>query len=123
MARSLPEPAPGKVGRLAIALHDAQADVAFTRLGGAPPLAVELALLGGNLESNVTHGENRGHQLRHDFTVLHFVSAPLRREGDRFTATVPFSLKSTEAPAAVAAWIVPGEARPPIQATGGWLQP
>ncbi|MEP6669035.1 MAG: DUF1223 domain-containing protein [Chthoniobacter sp.] len=120
---SLPEPSPAKVGKLAITVHDAQADVAFTRLGGATPLAVELALLGGNLESNVTRGENSGHKLRHDFTVLHFVSAPLRREGDRFVATVPFSLKSPEAPAAIAAWIVPGESRPPIQATGGWLRP
>jgi len=120
---SLPEPSPTKVGRLAITLHDGQTDVVFTRLGGVTPLSVELALLGGNLESNVTRGENSGHKLRHDFTVLHFVSAPLHRQGDRFTTTVPFSLKSAEGAVAAAAWIVPGEARPPIQATGGWLQP
>jgi hypothetical protein len=119
---AIPESASAKVGRLAVTLHDAQAEVTFTRLGGPLPLVAELAVLGSNLESNVTHGENSGHKLRHDFTVLHFASAPLHREGDRFTATIPLPAKTIETSSAIAAWIAPGETQPPVQATGGWLR-
>ena len=59
---SLPAPAPAKVGKLQVTLRDrTHADVTFTPLGNAPkPLQVELALLGGNLESDVKRGENSG---------------------------------------------------------------
>ena len=120
---SLPAPASTKVGRLQVTLRDrTHADVIFTPLAaGAKPQQVELALLGGNLESDVKRGENSGRKLRHDFTVLHFASAPLRAENDRFTATVPLPVKTSDAPAAIAAWVTTGDAQPPIQATGGWL--
>jgi hypothetical protein len=118
---TIPEPPPGKVGRLSLTLHDAQAAVVFTRSGGGAPLSVELALLGSDLESNVTRGENRGRKLHHDFTALHFVSAPLHRDGDRFTASISLPAKPRKAAAAIAVWVVSREATPPIQATGGWL--
>jgi hypothetical protein len=121
-SETVPESSSTKVGKLKVTARDTQADVAFTRLGGAPPVFVELALLGGGLQSNVTRGENGGRKLRHDFTVLHFASAPLHGEGGRFTATVPLSSKTSDPPVALAAWIIPGEAQPPIQATGGWLR-
>jgi hypothetical protein len=78
---TIPEPSHAKAGRLVVTLHDAQADVAFTPAGGLPPLRVEVALLGGNLESNVTRGENSGRKLHHDFTVLHLASGPLHGDG------------------------------------------
>ena len=114
-----------KVGTLRVTLPDrTHADVVFTPSGTtSKSLQVELALLGGNLESDVKRGENSGRKLRHDFTVLHFAIAPLRSENGSFTASVPLPAKTSDAPAAIAAWVTTGDAQPPIQSTGGWLTP
>lgn len=117
----VPQSATTKVGRLAVTVQDGQANIAYTRAGGVVPLSAEVVLLGSNLESNVTRGENSGHKLRHDFTALYFAAVPLHRDGDHFTANVPLPPKTREASGAIAAWIIAGEAQPPIQATGGWL--
>jgi hypothetical protein len=116
------EPLSAKVGKLAVTLRDSRADISFARIGGPIPQFVELALLGSNLESNVTRGENSGRKLHHDFTVLHFATASLRGDSGRFTATVALPAKDLDASAAIAVWITPAEAAPPIQATGGWLR-
>jgi hypothetical protein len=120
---TLPEPSSAKVGKLAVTVGDGRVDVIFIPTAGASkPLQVEIALLGGNLESNVTRGENTGRKLRHDFTVLRYLSAPLRAANGRFTATVSVPSKAGDVlPVAMAAWVTPGDAQPPIQATGGWL--
>ena len=76
---ALPEPSSAKVGKIAVTLDDRKADVIFVpSVGGLKALQVEMAFLGGNLESNVTRGENTGRRIRHDFTVLQYLSAPLR---------------------------------------------
>ena len=120
---SLPAPASAKVGRLQVTLRDrTHADVIFMpSAAGAKPQQVELALLGGNLESDVKRGENSGHKLRHDFTVLHFTTAALTSTGQYFTALLSLPEKTSETPTALAAWVTTGDAQPPIQATGGWL--
>jgi hypothetical protein len=120
---ALPAPLLAKVGRLQVALRDrTHADVTFTPLGNAlKPLRVELALLGGNLESDVKRGENSGRKLHHDFVVLHLVTAALTRSGSSYTASVTLPEKTTDGPIALAAWINAGDAQPPIQAVGGWL--
>lgn len=119
----LPEGPTTKAGRLAITVSERGAEVTFA---AADPkwksLIVELAFLGGDLESEVKRGENSGRRLKHDFTVLHFVSATMRAEGSHFSAALPMPSKTSDAISAVAAWIIPGNAQPPIQATGGWLR-
>jgi hypothetical protein len=121
-----PQPAPGsaKVGKLQVALRDRNhADVTFTPSGTAPKLLqVELALLGGNLESDVKRGENSGRKLHHDFVVLHLTTAALTGAGRSYTASVTLLGKTTDAPIGLAAWINAGDAQPPIQAVGGWLK-
>jgi hypothetical protein len=122
--RSLPKPLSAIVGRLKLTVDDQATEVAFTSAGGAskPSVALaEVAFLAGNLESDVTRGENRGRKLQHDFTVVQIASAPMRAEGGVWRATIPRAKKLAIAPEAIAAWISPGEAQPPIQATGGWL--
>ena len=121
-----PQTAPGaaKVGKLQVILRDrAHADVIFTPSGTATkPLQVELALLGGNLESDVKRGENSGRKLRHDFVVLHLAAAALTSADGRYTASLPLPEKTMDTPIALAAWINAGDAQPPIQAVGGWLK-
>jgi hypothetical protein len=119
-------PLPGdsaSAGKLTVTLRDpTHAEVSFVPAGSASKrLQAELALLGGNLESNATRGENKGRRLRHDFVVLHLATAPLEVDGHRFTASIALPGKLPESPLAVAAWIVPAPAQPPLQATGGWL--
>ena len=120
----LPAPSPAKVGKLQVTLRDrTHADATFTPIGDSPkPLQIELALLGGNLESDVKRGENGGRKLRHDFVVLHLATAALTSSDGRFTASISLPEKVTGAPIALAAWINTGDAQSPIQAVGGWLK-
>src|SRR5438046_8150015 len=84
------------------------------------PLALNVALLGNDLESDVKRGENSGRKLRHDFVVLDLITIDMTNEGSRWTVSVALPKRpGNDKPSAVAAWIT--ENTTPIQATGGWL--
>ena len=84
-------------------------------------LALEVALLGNDLESEVKRGENSGRKLRHDFVVLDLTNVNMVNESNRWTGSAALPMQSSaDKPSAIAAWIT--EDRTPIQATGGWLQ-
>ncbi len=120
----MPKPSTAKVGKLKLTVRDAEVEVTFAgprNSARTESMVAEVAFLAGNLESDVTRGENRGHKLRHDFTVLRLLSAPLRAEGGSFRATLPLPAKFAIRPTAIAAWVTSGDGQPPIQATGGWL--
>ena len=121
---TLPPSKPAKVGKLRVTLRDrGDVDIVFTPIGVAPKSAqVEVALLGGDLTSGVTRGENSGRKLRHDFVALHLASAALGPEGNHLTATLSLPEKSIVVPNALAAWVMSGDDPAPIQATGGWLR-
>ena len=120
----LPPPASGAVGKLKVSLRDrTRAEIVFTANSVAPkPSQVEIALLGTNLESDVKRGENGGRKLHDDFVVLQLVTAKLTADGNRYTATVTLPTTTNADATAVAAWVTTGDARPPIQAVGGWLK-
>ena len=84
-------------------------------------LALNVAPLGNDLESDVKRGENSGRKLRHDFVVLDLFKTDMVHDSDRWTGSVALPMRSNnEKPTALAAWIT--ENATPIQATGGWLQ-
>jgi hypothetical protein len=84
-------------------------------------LALNVALLGNDLESDVKRGENSGRKLRHDFVVLDLFQTGMVNGSNRWNGSVSLPMRSgTDKPSAVAAWIT--ENGTPIQATGGWLQ-
>jgi hypothetical protein len=84
-------------------------------------LALNVALLGNELESDVKRGENSGRKLRHDFGVLDLIRIDMTNQSNRWTGSVALPMQSSaDKPSAIAAWIT--EDRTPIQATGGWLQ-
>jgi hypothetical protein len=88
----------------------------------AGPLALNVALLGNDLESDVKRGENSGRKLRHDFVVLDLIKLDMANESKRWTGSVALPKQSgNDKPSALAAWIT--ENATPIQATGGWLRP
>ncbi len=88
------------------------------------PLALNVALLGNDLESDVKRGENSGRKLRHDFVVLQLAKSEMTNQGNLWTGTLLLSgNRGTDKATALAAWVQSGETAPPIQATGGWLKP
>src|SRR5712675_3660077 len=71
----------------------------------ARPLALNVALLGSNLESNVKRGENSGRKLRHDFVVLQLAKTDLIASGDRWVGSISIPKQNAEKPRALAAWV------------------
>ena len=87
----------------------------------ARPLALNVALLGNDLESDVKRGENSGRKLRHDFVVLQLAKTDLIASGDRWIGSISIPKQNAEKPRAFAAWVSEEDVDSPIQATGGWL--
>jgi hypothetical protein len=85
------------------------------------PLALNVALLGNDLESDVKRGENSGRKLRHDFVVLQLAKTDLIASGDRWSGSISIPKQNAEKPRAFAAWVSEEDVDSPIQATGGWL--
>lgn len=84
-------------------------------------LALDVALLGNNLESDVKRGENSGRKLRHDFVVLDLINIDMANESNAWTGSAVLPMRTGgDKPTALAAWIT--ENGTPIQATGGWLR-
>ena len=121
---NLPAPSTEKVGKLSVTLPDpTRAEITFVSDQPAPKtLQAWVALLGGDLATDVQRGENRGRKLRHDFVALHLQSTPLTFADHRWTATLKLPTNTKDTPVAIAAWIAVGEVQPPLQATGGWLR-
>jgi hypothetical protein len=113
-----------KVGSLRVTFSgDGKVGATFVAESTQPPaLALNVALLGNDLESDVKRGENTGRKLRHDFVVLNLIKIDMAREENRWIGSVALPKQSgDDKPSALAAWIT--ENATPIQATGGWLRP
>src|SRR5204863_2916177 len=85
------------------------------------PLALNVALLGNDLESDVKRGENSGRKLRHDFVVFQLAKTDLIASGDHWIGSISIPKQDAEKPRAFAAWVSEEDVDSPIQATGGWL--
>jgi len=84
---------------------------------------LNIAVLGFDLVSRVEAGENRGKQLKHDFTVLGYKTVPMAVAADGYTGTTRLPQVSIQAPrSGLAVWISNEGDMTPLQATGGWIQ-
>ena len=112
-----------KIGMLRVSLGDGgKLSASFIPERTQPrTLALNVALLGNDLESDVKRGENSGRKLRHDFVVLDLVKTDMTSASNGWTASVVLPMRSGDKPSALAAWLTENET--PIQATGGWLKP
>lgn len=81
------------------------------------------ALLGNDLSSAVTRGENRGQTLAHEFVALELSEKALASNGKGLSAKLSFAASSdvTVKSLAVAFWATRAESPEPVQATGGLL--
>jgi hypothetical protein len=112
-----------KVGVLRVSLgEDGKLSATFVPDATQPrALALNIALLGNDLESDVKRGENGGRKLHHDFVVLDLVRVDMANESKHWAGSVALPMRSgNDKPTALAAWIT--ENSIPIQATGGWLR-
>lgn len=83
------------------------------------PLELQVALLGFDLTTQVTTGENRGKALTHQFVVLeHTTTLSEHNEWTLNAPDRPVAAKKL----GLAIWITRPKTQKPLQATGGWLQ-
>ena len=112
------------VGNLSVHIEDDEVSAYFDpEHDFDEDLTIHVALLGMDLESRVSAGENVGRTLRHDFVVINATSVPLRKMGAAYTGKLgmPESRVRLER-SAIVAWVSPRGRQMPIQATGGFLR-
>ncbi|WP_455210180.1 DUF1223 domain-containing protein [Kaarinaea lacus] len=120
----LSEPAIQKAGILTVNIDQQFLTASYAATSPpAGPLVLYMAVLGFDIRTDVTRGENRGKILGHDFVVLalhsqHDQNMDLQWHIDRG------SLHLTQKHArAMAVWVTASGDPTPLQATGGWLEP
>jgi hypothetical protein len=89
----------------------------------AGPLLLHVAVLGFDIGSNITRGENSGKTLTHDFVVLAWHTQSDQRAGRRWQFNRDALNLSQEHAKAIAVWVSATDDPTPLQATGGWLEP
>jgi hypothetical protein len=120
-------PAPGAsagVLRLVVG-SDGEGRIEYSPVPGSKTrFDAHVALLGCGIRSAISHGENAGRNLQHDFTVLTFNHVAIESKGDGEWIGHFASLRAPEVRVgrlAIAAWVVSDGSLEPLQATGGWL--
>jgi len=113
-----------EVGKVSITVNgDGSFDASFIQAkelkDSQGSLQLNVAILGIDLSSDVTRGENHGKTLEHDFVVLG-ISSYASADAKTWSGSLPEpSVKASKY--AVAAWVTQGQSLKPIQATGGYL--
>lgn len=116
MGRSIPPPAGEKPGVLKLSIKDQRivAEFAADR-NSIKDVDLHLAMLGFDLTTKVSAGENSGRNLKQDFVVLSVSNQKMSN------AKTEFTFNADSRAGAIAAWITSSNEIEPIQAVGGWL--
>jgi hypothetical protein len=119
-----PQPRPARTGTLTVEHDGDRLQVRYQpQSAGREDLRITVALLGFDLESEVTAGENRGRKLENDFIVLELKQEPLEQAENGWSVTLPaFAGHPDVSHLALAAWVTEASKQTPLQAVGGWLQ-
>jgi len=106
-----------KPGVLKITLANDNASAEFNPANGAAnDVDLHVAMLGFDLNTKPSAGENNGRNLRQDFVVLSVVNEKMS------SGKAEIHLATDSRAGAVAAWITAPDQLEPIQAVGGWLR-
>jgi hypothetical protein len=117
LERAVPVPSNEKPGVLKLALVNQKIVTQFVPVGGGTKdVDLHVAMLGFDLNTKVTAGENSGRSLRQDFVVLSLTSEKMS-DGKAEIALNPDSRAG-----AIAAWVTAPNQLEPLQAVGGWLR-
>jgi len=115
--RNIPASSSDKPGVLKIALASDNASAEFNPTNGAAnDVDLHVAMLGFDLKTKPSAGENNGRNLRQDFVVLSVVNEKM------LSGKAEIHLATDSRAGAVAAWITAPNQLEPIQAVGGWLR-
>jgi len=115
--RSVPVSSTDKPGVLTIKLASDRASAEFNPANGAAKdVDLHLAVLGFDLNTKPTAGENNGRNLRQDFVVLSLANEKM------LNGKAEIQLRVDSRAGAIAAWITLANQIEPIQAVGGWLR-
>jgi hypothetical protein len=115
--RNIPTSSSDKPGVLKITLANDNASAEFNpTTGAANDVDLHVAMLGFDLNTKPSAGENNGRNLRHDFVVLSVVNEKMS------SGKAEIHLATDSRAGAVAAWITAPNQLEPIQAVGGWLR-
>ncbi len=125
-SRDAPEPQ-SPTGTLKVALNGENVSADFTPVQESAwkirltdrEYQLNIAVLGMNIDSRITSGENEGKTLTHSFVVLGYGQSTPHKE--QWETTLPDYPKQHTSELAVAFWLTPKDSQRPIQATGGWL--
>jgi len=86
---------------------------------------IQMAVLGGDIASQVRRGENAGRILRHEFVALGLKRSDLAPAASgRFATEIELEIPLIEGVSrlAIAAWVTARGESEPLQAVGGWLE-
>ena len=110
-------------GILQLKLDGQKAELIFAATQTTPQaLHANLALLGFDLHTVVTAGENRGKQLAQNFVVLGINQARMTGENNLYSGHLDLPVSAMVAPRyAAVAWVNELNRQGPLQAVGGWL--
>ncbi len=115
--RNIPTSSSDKPGVLKITLANDNASAEFNPANGAAnEVDLHVAMLGFDLNTKPSAGENNGRNLRQDFVVLSVVNEKMS------SGKAEIHLATDSRAGAVAAWITAPNQLKPIQAVGGWLR-
>jgi len=115
--RRVPPPSNDKPGVLKLSIANQKMTAEFVPTdGGAKDVDVHVAMLGFDLNTKVTAGENSGRNLPQDFVVLSLTNQKMPNG----KTEIPLTQDSRAA--AIAVWITASNQIEPIQTIGGWLR-
>jgi hypothetical protein len=116
-APSVPSASTDKPGVLRIALANDKVSAEFDPTNvAAKDIDLHVAMLGFDLHTKPTAGENNGRNLHQDFVVLSLVNEKMA------AGKSEIQLTADSRAGALAAWITAPNQLEPIQAVGGWLR-
>jgi hypothetical protein len=117
LKRNVPTSSAEKPGALKLSINDRKVTAEFVSTNSSPKdVDLHVAILGFDLATKVTAGENSGRSLRQDFVVLSLTNQKMSN------GKAEFDFNSDSRTGAIAAWITPPNQIEPIQAVGGWLR-
>jgi len=120
----LPSASNTDVGILKAVLNDSNGSVEFeSSKYSQRSLILNVALLGFNLESDISAGENSGRKLNHDFVVLSMRKYHQQSDNNHYQwilGDIPSDLPAEAT--GIALWVTEINNPTPLQSTGGWLQ-
>jgi hypothetical protein len=115
--RRIPTSSTDQPGVLRLLIVKDKASAEFNPANGTTRgVDLHLAMLGFDLNTKVTAGENSGRNLRQDFVVLSLANQKMS------AGKAEFAFNPDSRAGAIAAWVTVPNQIEPIQAVGGWLR-